>query len=218
MASVLRATSNGYTALTICLYPQLEFLQSAARASELPPADVELAFVGRSNVGKSSVLNAVTGRKELARISKTLGYPQVIKVFEVEPGHWIVDLPCCSFAAAPRRAAPGRVRDTWQPMIEGYLMQRSSLREGIQLNSLTLESIDEIRRQCEAWRSGAGVRRRYLASVCCRRGQGGSAVAICSYSSHAAAPPGLANEAQSRSADRCIFGAADERLPLRTEK
>ena len=105
LASVLRATSNGYTALTICLYPQLEFLQSAARASELPPADVELAFVGRSNVGKSSVLNAVTGRKELARISKTLGYPQVIKVFEVEPGHWIVDLPCCSFAAAPRRGA-----------------------------------------------------------------------------------------------------------------
>ena len=72
-----------------------------------------------------------------------------------------------------RRAAPGRVRDTWQPMIEGYLMQRASLREGIQLNSLTLEAIDEIRRQCEAWRSGAGVRRRYLASVCCRRGQGG---------------------------------------------
>lgn len=105
------------------LYPQLRFLQSAARASELPPADVEVAFVGRSNVGKSSVLNAVTGRKELARVSKTPGRTQLINVFEAEPGRWIVDLPGYGFAAAP-----GRVRDTWKPMIEGYLTRRASLR------------------------------------------------------------------------------------------
>jgi len=105
------------------LYPQLKFLQSASRASELPPAHAEVAFVGRSNVGKSSVLNAVTGRKELARVSKTPGRTQLINVFEAEPGRWIVDLPGYGFAAAP-----GRVRDTWQPMIEGYLTQRPSLR------------------------------------------------------------------------------------------
>ena len=105
------------------IYPALRFLQSAARASELPPADVEVAFVGRSNVGKSSVLNAVTGRKEIARVSKTPGRMQLINVFEAEPGRWIVDLPGYGFAAAP-----GHVRNTWQPMIEGYLTQRGSLR------------------------------------------------------------------------------------------
>ncbi len=107
---------NGYTAVTMSRYPQLKFLQSAARASELPPADVAVVSVGRSNVGKRSALNAVTGRKEFACTSKT----------------------------------PGRVRDTWQPMIGGYLTRRSCLREGIQLNSLKLESIAENRRQCEA--------------------------------------------------------------------
>ena len=104
-------------------FPQLRFLMSASRASELPPCHAEVAFVGRSNVGKSSVLNAVTGRKELARVSRTPGRTQLINVFEAAEARWIVDLPGYGFAAAP-----GRVRSTWQPMIEGYLTGRRSLR------------------------------------------------------------------------------------------
>jgi GTP-binding protein len=104
-------------------FPQLRFLMSASRAVELPPCHAEVAFVGRSNVGKSSVLNAVTGRKEIARVSRTPGRTQLINVFEAAEARWIVDLPGYGFAAAP-----GRVRSTWQPMIEGYLTGRRSLR------------------------------------------------------------------------------------------
>lgn len=104
-------------------FPQLRFLMSASRVVELPPCHAEVAFVGRSNVGKSSVLNAVTGRKEIARVSRTPGRTQLINVFEAADARWIVDLPGYGFAAAP-----GRVRSTWQPMIEGYLTGRRSLR------------------------------------------------------------------------------------------
>lgn len=99
------------------------FLVSAADARTLGVCHAEVAFVGRSNVGKSSVLNAVTGRKELARVSRTPGRTQLINVFEAAEARWIVDLPGYGFAAAP-----GRVRSTWQPMIEGYLTGRRSLR------------------------------------------------------------------------------------------
>ena len=98
--------------------------RSRAQLHHLPAyALPEIAFVGRSNAGKSSALNTLSGMKSLARVSKTPGRTQLINVFEAEPQRWIVDLPGYGFAAAP-----GRVRDTWQPMIEGYLTQRSSLR------------------------------------------------------------------------------------------
>ncbi|MEY4069390.1 MAG: hypothetical protein RL721_4 [Candidatus Eisenbacteria bacterium] len=104
-------------------FPALRFLMSATRVSELPPCVGEVAFVGRSNVGKSSLLNAVTGRKDLARVSRTPGRTQLINVFEATPDRWIVDLPGYGFAAAP-----GRVRSGWQAMIEGYLTKRRTLR------------------------------------------------------------------------------------------
>jgi len=104
-------------------FPKLRFLQSATRVSDLPPARAEVAFVGRSNVGKSSLLNAVTGRAQLARVSRTPGRTQLINVFDAGDGCWIVDLPGYGFASAP-----ARVRSTWQAMIEGYLTRRDSLR------------------------------------------------------------------------------------------
>jgi GTP-binding protein len=104
-------------------FPPLRFLRSAARSSDLPAARAEVAFVGRSNVGKSSLLNAVTGHRQLAKVSRTPGRTQLINVFDAGDGRWVVDLPGYGFASAP-----ARVRSSWQAMIEGYLTTRPSLR------------------------------------------------------------------------------------------
>lgn len=101
---------------------QLHFVRSATRVSDLPPTPAEVAVVGRSNVGKSSLINALAGRKRLAHVSKTPGRTQLLNLFELEGGGTIMDLPGYGFATAP-----GRVRDSWQQMIEGYLRQRDGL-------------------------------------------------------------------------------------------
>ncbi|MCX5778473.1 MAG: ribosome biogenesis GTP-binding protein YihA/YsxC [Elusimicrobia bacterium] len=83
----------------------------------------EVAFVGRSNVGKSSVLNAVCNQKNLARTSQTPGKTRTINVFETARGKWIIDLPGYGFAVGPASE-----RNTWPEMIENYLTNRPSLR------------------------------------------------------------------------------------------
>jgi len=106
----------------------LRFLCSAAKAVQLPEAEVELAVVGRSNVGKSSLLNALANRKDLARTSKTPGATRLINVFELRPndqspgGRWLVDLPGYGYAKVSENE-----RRRWQGMIEGYLIDRPSL-------------------------------------------------------------------------------------------
>lgn len=122
---------------------QLRFLCSASRADQLPESDVELAVVGRSNVGKSSLLNALANRKDLARTSKTPGATRLINVFELVPkgergdrdrserdrpgGRWLVDLPGYGYAKVSANE-----RRRWQDMIETYLTQRATL-EGVLL-------------------------------------------------------------------------------------
>ncbi|MEX0767159.1 MAG: ribosome biogenesis GTP-binding protein YihA/YsxC [Microthrixaceae bacterium] len=102
---------------------ELEFVTSAAQISQLPQTAVpEVAVVGRSNVGKSSLINALSHRKGLARVSKTPGRTQLINYFSLGETAAVVDLPGYGFANAP-----ARVRATWQPMIEGYLLGRSEL-------------------------------------------------------------------------------------------
>jgi GTP-binding protein len=109
-----------------------EFETSAAELRGCPPPDLpEIAVAGRSNVGKSSLLNAFTRRTGLARVSRTPGRTRLLNVFRVRlrgPGNaslelrW-VDLPGYGFAKAHRE-----VRDAFGPMIEGYLRGRTSLR------------------------------------------------------------------------------------------
>ena len=100
----------------------LRFVKSAPRVDELPPTEREVAVVGRSNVGKSSLINALANRNRLAHTSKTPGRTQLINLFEVAPGSSVVDLPGYGYAKVP-----GRIRREWGPMIEGYLLQREGL-------------------------------------------------------------------------------------------
>jgi len=102
----------------------VEFIKSAVTAShyaEEPFPDV--AFAGRSNVGKSSLINALTGRRRLARTSSTPGRTQHINFFLVNRSFYFVDLPGYGFAKAPLS-----VRRTWGPMVEEYLRKRANLK------------------------------------------------------------------------------------------
>ena len=101
---------------------QLTFVTSAKRHIDLPDSPGEVAFVGRSNVGKSSLINALANRRQLAKVSNTPGRTQLINLFTLPSGATVVDLPGYGYAAVP-----GRERATWQAMIEGYLLEREPL-------------------------------------------------------------------------------------------
>jgi GTP-binding protein len=82
----------------------------------------EVAFVGRSNVGKSSLINALAHQRQLARVSNTPGRTQLINVFSHAGGGAVVDLPGYGYAKVP-----GHIRGDWSSMIEGYLLDREEL-------------------------------------------------------------------------------------------
>ena len=102
---------------------QARFIKSAAGAGGFPDdAGTEVAFVGRSNSGKSSSINRITGHSRLARVSKTPGRTQLINFFELGTDRRLVDLPGYGFARVPVA-----VRDEWRGLIEGYFAARRSL-------------------------------------------------------------------------------------------
>ena len=106
-----------------------DFLKGVVAMSGLPPADrLEICFAGRSNVGKSSLINAVTGRKALARASNTPGRTQEINFFTAGESHYLVDLPGYGFANAPIN-----VVEKWQRLLKQYLSGRQSLRRAFVL-------------------------------------------------------------------------------------
>ncbi|MCP5073272.1 MAG: YihA family ribosome biogenesis GTP-binding protein [Rhodobacteraceae bacterium] len=103
---------------------QSDFVKGVVAMSGLPPADrLEVCFAGRSNVGKSSLINALTGRKALARTSNTPGRTQEINFFTLGTEHYLVDVPGYGFANAPVA-----VVDKWQRLLKNYLSGRPSLR------------------------------------------------------------------------------------------
>lgn len=105
-------------------YQSAQFFISVQDLKQLPPDEGrEVAFVGRSNVGKSSALNVITGQKSLARISKTPGRTQLINFFQIADGRCLVDLPGYGYAKVPEA-----MRRRWQQTLGGYLQQRNALR------------------------------------------------------------------------------------------
>jgi len=102
---------------------QAVFQQSAEKLDQLPPDSVcEVAFAGRSNAGKSSALNALTGRRRLAHVSKTPGRTRLINFFTVESGSYLVDLPGYGYAQVP-----GDMRRHWARLLTGYLNERRQI-------------------------------------------------------------------------------------------
>ncbi|MFN7003305.1 MAG: ribosome biogenesis GTP-binding protein YihA/YsxC [Roseinatronobacter sp.] len=108
---------------------EVEFLKGVVAMDGLPPADrLEVCFAGRSNVGKSSLINALTGRRAIARTSNTPGRTQEINYFTVGESHYLVDLPGYGFAKAP---IP--VVEKWQRLLKAYLSGRATLRRAFLL-------------------------------------------------------------------------------------
>jgi GTP-binding protein len=105
-------------------YRQAQFLTSASKLSQCPPDNGwEVAFAGRSNAGKSSAINSLTGNKKLARTSKTPGRTQLINFFSLSDEQRLVDLPGYGFAKVPQA-----VKREWTKQLENYLQRRESLR------------------------------------------------------------------------------------------
>jgi GTP-binding protein len=107
----------------------VDFLKGVVAMDGLPPDDrAEVCFAGRSNVGKSSLINALTGRKGLARASNTPGRTQEINYFTLGSDHYMVDLPGYGFANAPVAVVA-----KWQALLKNYLAGRVSLRRAFVL-------------------------------------------------------------------------------------
>jgi GTP-binding protein len=103
---------------------QVEFVTSAARPEQFPAGEApEVAFLGRSNVGKSSLINRLTGVPGLAQTSSTPGRTQTINFFRVDRALSLADLPGYGYAKVPLG-----LRDSWKELIESYLLQRTNLR------------------------------------------------------------------------------------------
>jgi GTP-binding protein len=106
-----------------------EFLRGVAAMEGLPPPDrLEVCFAGRSNVGKSSLINALTGRRNLARASNTPGRTQEINYFTLGEALYLVDLPGYGFAEAPKALV-----ERWQRLLRAYLAGRATLRRAFVL-------------------------------------------------------------------------------------
>jgi len=111
------------------LTSEVDFLKGVVAMSGLPPSDrVEVCFAGRSNVGKSSLINALTGRRALARASNTPGRTQEINFFTLSDSHYLVDLPGYGYANAPLK-----VVEKWQALLKSYLSGRANLRRAFVL-------------------------------------------------------------------------------------
>jgi GTP-binding protein len=116
-----------------------KFVCSAVTPEQYPPADLpEVAFAGRSNVGKSSLINKILNRKKLVRTSKTPGRTQLLNFFEINEAYRFVDLPGYGYAKVP-----AEVQKRWRPMVETYLTSRSNMRGMVLLLDIRREPSKE---------------------------------------------------------------------------
>lgn len=131
---------------------QAAFLTSAAKLTQCPPdTGREVAFCGRSNAGKSSAINCLTGNRKLARTSKTPGRTQLINFFTVQDDIRIVDLPGFGYAKVPEK-----MRESWHQNIDAYLRNRESL-VGIVLVMDIRHPLKDFDRMMIEWSAAAGL-------------------------------------------------------------
>jgi len=101
-----------------------EFIKSAVKPDQYPPAGPpEIAFAGRSNVGKSSLINTLLNRKRLVKTSSTPGRTQLLNFFDINGNTVFVDLPGYGYAKVP-----ARIKSNWGPMVEKFLSTRQTLK------------------------------------------------------------------------------------------
>lgn len=121
--SVLRHAIRRPPASTMSLFAHAVFTVSAEKLSDLPaPGAAEIVFAGRSNAGKSSAINTLAGKTRLAFVSKTPGRTQLINLFRLRNGAFLVDLPGYGYADVPEK-----VRRHWKSVLAAYLAQRTSI-------------------------------------------------------------------------------------------
>lgn len=108
---------------------KVEFLTSAVKTKQYPPEDIpEIAFAGRSNIGKSSLINLLTNNKNVAKVSSSPGKTRTINFFLINGAFRIVDLPGYGYAKVSRSMS-----EDWGRMMEEYLSQRPNLKKVVQL-------------------------------------------------------------------------------------
>ena len=117
---------------------EVQFIKSATHKGDYPKLRLpRIAFAGRSNVGKSSLINSLLGKKGLARTSATPGRTQLINFFNVDDRWVFVDLPGYGFAKVP-----ARIRDRWGPMIEEFLREEEDLKLTVMIVDARREPTD----------------------------------------------------------------------------
>lgn len=152
---------------------QAQFIVAAHKSSQwLPDDGREVAFAGRSNSGKSSAINAITGRKGLAITSKTPGRTQQIVFFEVTDSIRLVDLPGYGYSKVPKQ-----MRTHWSRVIEQYLETRQSLRALILMMDIR-HPLKPLDRQLLAWCQQARVHAHILLTKADKLSKSQTAVAI----------------------------------------
>jgi GTP-binding protein len=154
-------------------FPTVQFLTSSWQTHQFPPDQgVEVAFAGRSNAGKSSALNAVTGRKDLARTSKTPGRTQLINFFALNEQQRLADLPGYGYAKVPEK-----MRKHWRELMERYVETRASL-GGIVLVMDSRHPLTEFDCQMLEWTGAQNLRTHLLLTKADKLSRGESAATL----------------------------------------
>ncbi len=140
------------TGISTLRFTDVRFLTSVFALQQLPPPEYpEIAFAGRSNVGKSSLINRLVQRKSLVKTSTRPGKTQSLNFFSVDDSLYLVDLPGYGYAKVPKK-----MKDAWQRLITGYLETRENLKCVIVIIDLR-HALKMIDRQLVDWLRSSGV-------------------------------------------------------------
>ncbi|MBX3028113.1 ribosome biogenesis GTP-binding protein YihA/YsxC [bacterium] len=183
---------------------QAVFVAGAATLDRLPPPrQPEVAFAGRSNVGKSSLLNRLVGRRALARVSKTPGRTQQINFFAVDERLMLVDLPGYGFARVPLA-----VKAEWRQLVEGYLRGARPLRGVLVLVDVRrgLQADDQ---QLLDFLAAIGLRSAVIATKVDKLGRGARAAALAKLDRPGGGPP-IAFSALNGEGTDAVWGVIEE--------